>query len=451
MKRWFVRVLWLAAWSGWAALGVGLNRELPRELETVLQLPMSPGDRRVLGFVAGGRELALVDRTDAGRGRHPTIHLFDPNTGDELRSVEGSIATDLFLNDDAQRHGVMFWNSQPRPGLFTFASGFSLVDLKTGEWRKLSDARVYGVDVHPVRHWVAFQERHKDGKPESRVAVRDFDDGREVFSREFDGKAEFAGGPFFLPGSHRLVVPTKRITLTDVILQQRRHFEIWDLSASPAKLERTVVGPAMDYRGAATTGGRIAFADEPGSWALMQVFDFATESVVLTKPRTLNRTGFRMGNYRPPSLSPNGKAVCLPADVGVRKVDDSGFLWTLKAYEEITAVTADAQVVVKENWSKLLPTWRVFQELDAHSLRVMESGESTLRTWKRAIPEPLLASHDGTLLVDYGGAVYSWPPRVSWLLFGVCQAILAAPLVMLWLILRWRSRRRERLQQGLET
>src|SRR3954470_7591683 len=50
MRRWLPRFLWLLAWSGWAWLGVGLWRELPRDLGPVVcRLPLGNGEQ-VVGF-----------------------------------------------------------------------------------------------------------------------------------------------------------------------------------------------------------------------------------------------------------------------------------------------------------------------------------------------------------------------------------------------------------------
>jgi hypothetical protein len=69
----------------------------------------------------------------------------------------------------------------------------------------------------------------------------------------------------------------------------------------------------------------------------------------------------------------------------------------------------------------------------------METGELIYRsTWGDTWIPPHLFNADGTLGVANGGRVYRLPPSVNWPLIALCQAFLALPLVLLWVILRWR-------------
>jgi hypothetical protein len=55
------------------------------------------------------------------------------------------------------------------------------------------------------------------------------------------------------------------------------------------------------------------------------------------------------------------------------------------------------------------------------------------------------ADSAGTLLVNDDGSVYRLPPGANWDLLAVCQTILALPLVLTWLAVRWWRKRRLRL------
>src|SRR5262245_59971685 len=82
------RLLWLLAWGVWLWLGVGLYRELPRELgPMVSQLPVGSRDT-LLGFVGGSDEVAVLVG-DEDRYGCRKVGLFDARTGDAVGSPVG--------------------------------------------------------------------------------------------------------------------------------------------------------------------------------------------------------------------------------------------------------------------------------------------------------------------------------------------------------------------------
>jgi len=84
------------------------------------------------------------------------------------------------------------------------------------------------------------------------------------------------------------------------------------------------------------------------------------------------------------------------------------------------------------------------------AVRDMESGtvrrrfQGTSAYWPGMLTT---VSADGHRLVDPKGNVYE-PSNANWPLLAICQTILALPLILLWLALLWRRKRRERRLVG---
>src|SRR4051812_49972279 len=81
------RFLWLAAWSVWLWLGVGLFRELPREVGPVVcTLPL--GAREVNHGFWGGCQ-RIVSEISHGEGKPVVLRVWDPETGRLIRQLDG--------------------------------------------------------------------------------------------------------------------------------------------------------------------------------------------------------------------------------------------------------------------------------------------------------------------------------------------------------------------------
>jgi len=80
------------------------------------------------------------------------------------------------------------------------------------------------------------------------------------------------------------------------------------------------------------------------------------------------------------------------------------------------------------------------------AIRWRDTGELVSRRWS---VESFLAefeSEDGAFAASVTGNVYLGH-SVNWPLLALCQAILALPLILFWAILRWRRKRRLRLER----
>ena len=81
--------------------------------------------------------------------------------------------------------------------------------------------------------------------------------------------------------------------------------------------------------------------------------------------------------------------------------------------------------------------------LRTDALRDLNTG-ALISRYRPDAPDRTFTNSTGTMLV-VGSYVRELPPRVNWPLLALCQAILALPLVLTWLALRWRRKRRLRL------
>jgi len=82
--RWVKRGLWLAAWSFWLWLGVGLYRELPRDLGRLVRTLSLAQNEQVLGFDRSSHN--VVTRIDSPL----SYRLVDAQTGEELGRPVGN-------------------------------------------------------------------------------------------------------------------------------------------------------------------------------------------------------------------------------------------------------------------------------------------------------------------------------------------------------------------------
>jgi hypothetical protein len=69
-------------------------------------------------------------------------------------------------------------------------------------------------------------------------------------------------------------------------------------------------------------------------------------------------------------------------------------------------------------------------------------GSLIVRTTSPNIPRRLHWNSSRTLAVSDDGKVYQFPCPVNYRLLAVCQAILAAPIILTWAVLRWRRCRK---------
>src|SRR5688500_449532 len=110
LKRWIVRLCWLAAWCGWVWLGVGLHRELPRKLGPVVcELPLSK-DETPFRFVKNS-SLVLVQPYD--RRQSMRFKVFDAKDGKLVHEIDRSEMQICGALSSCNTHGVLFASISP--------------------------------------------------------------------------------------------------------------------------------------------------------------------------------------------------------------------------------------------------------------------------------------------------------------------------------------------------
>jgi len=446
--KWLTRLLWLAAWSAWALLGLGLHRELPRKIVSARELPLGTGDK-CLGFI--GRTNRVVVLTWQGTPS-PTIKVYDAETGELVREDDSPTQLDSDNDENAVRHGVLFANRRPT---LKVASSFYLFDVDKGEWRQLVKYEGRDISVHPRRPWVVFTENGR------RVVAMDFKTGREVFARDLpnDSPRPSFRHPYFLSDDRILVqlaegthlspppLPLQRNLrlrvqeLDDFALPERKgRLEVWRIG-DPPDLERTIDGELLEQIVPAADGGRVTYW-----WShfrgpvFLGVFDFTAGRTIFA-PLNLDKPF----STSPLRLSPSGRAVLGGRPVTLREVDTGRVRWTPPAQEFFaTTATPDAFQVI-ESWHSFWKGWFPNRPFTTRAVRSMETGTLLHRsTWEDTWIPPHLFNADRTLAIANGGRVYSLPPSVNWPLLAVFQTILALPLILLWSLLRCRHRRAAR-------
>src|SRR5262245_17362290 len=176
------RFFWLLAWSMWVFLGLGLHRELPRNLELVCKLPLESRET-VVGFLHG--EPIIVTKLDTYSSDKPLkINLRDATTGAILKCLTGPVPHHY---DFSLRHGVVVGNRKELPECVRElpADFRQVLNLRTGEWTVLGGFEG-GVSFHSQEPLAAFQIAGILGDAAT-VLVFHLHSGAKVF--EWKGKA----------------------------------------------------------------------------------------------------------------------------------------------------------------------------------------------------------------------------------------------------------------------
>jgi hypothetical protein len=446
--RWFKRGAWLAAWGTWTWLAFGLWRELPRGPgPAVARLSLEKGEWPI-AFLKDTRLLVVArsasDPSRVALHRFKSIKVFDAATGRLLRDLETPDRISFGLpptpDETCRSHGVLIARGEDLRGLHVF-------DLEAGRLTTLADRWVYRANLHPTKPWLAILHE-RDDSTLARSTVTAFN-GDELFVRPFTRGVAPIDAAYFLGETDRFVVPTQsRITA-----ESRKgavHFELW--SMTDGRQGRVVEAPyhgdgrtSFDARISTTDSGRMAFSLAGSYTNSLEVFDVGYGQQLFSHPPPHEPRPKGVGSVQQPAtLSKSGKAAIGGYPVRLWNVDDGRLLWSAAKWEKPTVdPLADAFSIIEE-WE--FP-WMGKLSSDWHTVatRRLEDGSLVRRCWANADSTLRCHSADGAYGATVEGIIHAPALAIHRPLLILCQTILALPLVALWLLLRWRRRRLERL------
>jgi hypothetical protein len=174
--RLFKHLFWLAAWGVWLWLGFGLYRELPRDVGPVVgKLPLEGEADHLLGILEGD-DLALTMSVKPAYGGNVQFDTWEIVGRRKRHSFVGP--TLWFGSNSSIRHGVAI--GPARGDDKSAKESMQVLDLRTGEWKKLGPKTWNHLGVHPTRPWAAFAD-NGDRKSPAKLFVIDFRTGERVF------------------------------------------------------------------------------------------------------------------------------------------------------------------------------------------------------------------------------------------------------------------------------
>ena len=446
------RLLWFLAWGGWAWLGVGLYRELPREVGPKLcSLPLDKGER-LCGY--WGERQRIVSEETHDDDKPVTLRVWDPETGLPIKRLDGP--PPYWRGREyapLSRHGLVL-GTRPRLSGLPEPTGPSVLDVETGEWRDLPVSGNMRWTYPRGKPWAAFYGPlpFNEGEP-ANILVYDLRTGSLLFSwtdRTRQGEPyEPCDQPLFV-GDSLLLIPVRKPTGAGGPGDER--LELWSITDN--KRLKVLPNIPFDREAKVTPAGRIAWTVTSWSRGAFDVFDVHQERIILSYPKEREPPGNR-NEYVPgdadPILGEDGRTLYQSDVNALFDVDTGRVLWELPKdrrwgpihmREELDRAADETGIVVDE--SMTLP-W--VGELKAAAVRRFSTGALLYRYRLASEDHWYVTNKAGTLAYDSATHdIHRWPPQVNWTLLAVCQFILALPLVVLWAILRLRRRRAARFQ-----
>jgi hypothetical protein len=445
------RILWLAAWSVWLWLGFGLYRELPRKFgKPICTLPISE-QAMIAGFIGTTNHVVVVFRED--RSGQTTVRAFDAQTGAVAAETKGPPQRAFLLARlDPVRHELLFANELEYPEEPIWKSGVFVLDTPTMKWRRVADHvpyavphASYAVSHHSKRPWLLFIQNEL---PQGRVVALDYTTGKEVFARNLD-ETVYPHPPPFFGAAGQVVVPIER-PATASERSPTATVEVWTIAEPPTR-EAVISDIPFGPHYGSPVQGRLASMD-PNSFEV-RVFDSNQSRVVFSQTplETFAILRRRTGWPRPAldggstfALSPSGRCVLGVMPTALWDVDSRRAVWLPGPHEQAFGlIGADDQFQVVEKWSELWNRWLPHgPDYVTYAFRSLETGELIYRTSDRVPLHPSNCNVERTLGVANDGNIYRLPLKVNWPLLALCQTILASPLALLWVALRWWKRKK---------
>jgi hypothetical protein len=427
----FKRVLWLAAWGVWVWLGFGLHRELPRKRGPPVQQLSLTKEQAVVGFLADSGQVAVSTNDDEA-----AYQTYEALTGRKIRDIPRRPGWRFYPDGRHRTHGVVIVHGDSTGS----NKVLHLVDLRTGEVRKLSDKFGAYLAVHPTKPWIAFAESAPAHVKHRPLVVIDWTTGAELLIRERHPERTNVYSPVFLERPDRLVVATVP-PQGALSIDQHANLEVWRLDA-PFRLEKIVRVSALG-RLLPTNSSKIGVQAIARNQTTIGVFDLESASPVFFKAWTTTELDRPFASLA--QMSRSGRSVLVGKPATLWNVEDDSVRWAGHEEMIVSPPQFDDAFKVPEAWR---PTWLPSRWADWNTVAVREldDGRVRFRCWREDAAVFQHLNIDGTLAMTQAGTIYQMPFGINWLLLALCQTILALPLVLLWAALKWRSRRAARRQ-----
>jgi hypothetical protein len=469
------RSLWLCAWSVWAWLGYGLYCELPRDLGApVSTLPVERlefarafvDDQPIIvtQTVDDARKTSLFRRWDAISGmplkewtlptaRAPYIHSNERSFA-RLDAAPKGFRPFTVLHAGIHERSPLLWSDEPT---YLFDLAAERVIALTGD----GAAPIF----HQREPWAIFSSGGALDDGENFVVVLDLRAGRRLFAwcegRPGSQGLAADGDPFFVGDDRIAIPPSKARSRTAVRPASATVLEVWSIAsgARATVVEGAAIGAGrlmIEGAGVSTCrSGRIAWADSATRGGI-KVFDLESKSVVFVEPdppprdeaSTSSRPAWNEFQTRSPVLSDDGGSVLKHGRGPLFDVDSGRVLWSALEGQAVVNVDGGRNFEVGELWKPTIGPWS--WEFITYAVRRLADGALEYRTTTPTL-QLMSAQDEGPRLSYSQGEVRELPPRVDWLPVALCQFVLALPLLLLWIALRWRRKRRaiDRPAQGL--
>lgn len=467
--KWLCRGFWLLAWYFWLWLGIGLYRELPRDLGPAVCKLKVTGTQYPLGFLPDNKRFAT--HTWPSLNQPKSVFVWDATNGDLLETLPTPPRTSKATNHPT-------WLRIIKSCLVGYGSTDATENAV--DWvfnldaRQVSDGRPGDrVEFHPTRPLAVFfsrdsnryNRRFVDQAPsapsQETIRLIDLPIGDSIFRWPRPLVAavgvKLAGKPIFF-GSNRLAIPAKQ--------NDKHRLEIWDLDALDFP-PQVIEGLNIESDSVGASEHRIAWQTGSGPNLKVHVYDLNLGREIFEAPSRFKEkeTEVRTSGWDPMMrFDSTGRGLLNPNFSVLWDVETGRTLWRggygwmgmKKPHPEGVGVYASAEIDCDppdrfeslETWYYKCGSWS--GEKTVYALRSLRDGSVLYRCWKMTATARVI-SPDGLLMVDSKSwNVHELPPPVNWPLLAVCQAVLAAPLVLMWAFLRWRRRRKVRSQRGLE-
>jgi hypothetical protein len=373
----------------------------------------------------------------------------NPFTAKVLDGRNGELVHSISFGDRHARADSCMCRS--RGVLFAFGRGRKLagidaIHIVANTWTTLSEHYAFDTAVHPTRPWLAFREIGHSVNGARQMAVLEWTTGKVIFAwpeqlpeaegRAVAGRAAFAGD--------RLVVPIGPIPPLGE-RPRRAYLEVWNLGPPP-RLEKVLRPERIGALSGGAACGRVAWDYEDAVARAAEVFDVDLERVLFSsavaRPYLWREPMLHSLDppVRPPLLSRSGEAVLDGDPPGIWNVETGAPIWSSSEAQHLKPLLdEDAFMIVEEGKPGWLPS---SQTVAVHEF---DSGAFRFRCYK---DDATILDHqnaDGSFGVTDKGVVHSPALRADFL-FILCQSILALPIVLTWLALRWRRKRERRIE-----